>query len=382
MSLELGSHGLYQYTRTTHKASVAAARALEQVYLKKDGTKPTVVITPSGNAAVNTALNAAVNLWKQVHLVCDQTMYNDSKRSVREVEQLPHVQVHHVDFAQCENVIDLLQTLKNKCVLLFCETCANPTGTPLNPAILRAVGKATKSWHAVLDNSFLTHVRNDVFNEYGDVDPKKLTVVASCSKHYSAGTCIAGFVATNHTKLLNKIYTRFCLRGYHVPPETCVKLRTALETMPERCLKSSTLCRATVGALRKLFLAQQPGGKITLQYATNTVDKSPDVFNVRIALPKGHDITRQTVWDAVGETSIQLATSYGGSRSRICNYVPITDTECCVRVSCGYGETEKDAGAVLASRVNLVVWEVLAAATKTEPHKTCEKTEVEEVLDR
>jgi len=352
MSLERGEDGSYSYCRSTHKLYNEASSLLGKCYSDIVTTNyvastltPSTILFPSGNAAINTALTAAIKLFKEPYLVCDTVMYNDSKRCIAQLETLyPKLTVFRTNLSQVQEAVEVLKSLRNKSVVLFAETCTNPEGNRLNGNLLKALKERGGSWHVVLDNSLLSHVRCNPFSCYNTyIDNKNITVAISCSKHVSAGSCIAGAVFTWSKKMLNKIYSLYSFRGYHVAPETCQHLLDAIPSMRERCRASSILCGELVKRLVK-----QPIHGTTVQHRAaqfspedfNPVKHAqalPDIVNLRIAVPEEHGITREKVHQAIaGNGVFALATSYGGKATRICNYIDIGPTHYCIRVSCGY----------------------------------------------
>lgn len=348
MTLELGNDGLYNYCRATHKMYNRATDALSACYQMKvlhTLVRPTTILFPSGNAAVNTALTAAVKLFKEPYLVCDTVLYNDTKRGISFIETMyPRLTVVRTNLSNVHETEKVLDDLKGKSVVLFAETCTNPEGNHIDSRILRKMTtRKNKVWHVVLDNSMRTHVRCNPFTAFATIDRSKVSVAISCSKHISAGSCVAGAVFTFSSKLVNKVYSLCSWRGYHVSPETCQHLLDAIPSIRERCRASSVLC----GDLVKRLMTRPIPNTVVQHHAATLDPKSitvrsshsfSDVLNLRVTVPEGHNVTREAVHKAVLESNtFQLATSYGGKNTRVCNYVDIGPTHYCIRVSCGYG---------------------------------------------
>lgn len=353
MSLEIGDDGSYNYCRTVHRHYRKAAKELAHGY-KTAGSPdaPVAILTPSGNAAVGTALTAAIKMYKEPHLLCDTVMYNDSKRCIKELEKsFPNLTVLYADFSKPEETLPLIQSLVKKSVVLFCETCTNPAGVLLSAKVLQTLARTTNGWHVVLDNSFLSHVRLNPFITYG-VDRNRVTVVSSCSKHLSAGACIAGVLLSYNKKLVGKAYSVYTFRGYHVCPETCQHIMDALPSLKHRCFSSSSLCMELVKRLQIKYTVEHDAVR---QGCFNPYTMA-DVFNIRIPLAPGHGVTREAVHATVRRfPAVQLATSYGGKRTRICNYVDIGPTHYCLRISCGYDNTNEIGAWVRALKIGRVL---------------------------
>lgn len=382
MSLERQEDtGDFVYARSNHALQTKLSHALEDAHTFMEAMqKPAVAMVPSGNAAVFTSLSAASTLWKsnEIQLIHDITLYGESHRVIRHLKKMPHIKVWPMDFSNVEQVLSDLDHFAKKRILVFCETCANPTGTMFDPSILIKVQSITPSWHAILDNSFLTHVRLNPYHWCHKkeevkkafkittnpvlkmiLDPKKLTVISTCSKHYSAGQCIGGFIATNHSKLLNKIYQSCSLHGYHVSPATCRIILNKLPSMKERCNNSSELM---VHNLKLVFFKYFSEPKVTLQHTSIDQEKGElkksttefghqfaDIFNICISLSEKQyeEWNVEKVQALIKEkaTNMILATSYGGAKTRICSYIKFKKEpvlHCQLRVSFGFQYTHKE----------------------------------------
>lgn len=343
-----GPDGLphHRYGRTTHQAADVACGTLAMRY---GPTPPTVILTPTGNAAVNLAITALARQWRgEIHFVYGRCMYADSHRSLHALAQEnDHVSLHDHPVDSMDKAIPAIKSLRGKQIVLFAESCSNPKGQMLAPELCALVEKEASTYHILIDNTVLTSSRFNPFVEYR-IPGKNITVLSSASKHYSAGNTMGGFIATHNSKLRDRIHRMYYTRGYHVHPVGCRAILQAVDSMDARVEASTKATRAILDRL-----AETLPPKVEIEHASVYRQKAgaspgsdrgpyPDIFALKIPLRRGHPLTAATFHALITPLrTFRFVISYGGEDSRI--DARVGDDWCRLRVSIGYGAETFDA---------------------------------------
>jgi cystathionine beta-lyase/cystathionine gamma-synthase len=331
------------YIRSSHRASDEVSGAIAALY---GPDSPSVLITPTGNAAVSLVVSALARHWTgDVHFVFGASMYRDTHRCLYRAAQIyEEIHLHKVDFHTPKKVGLVIEKLQGARVVLFVESCSSLTGRLVSPKLCAAVAAAAKSYHVIVDNTMLTSSRYNPFTMLG-VNHGKLTVLASTSKHYSGGTAFGGFIASHHAPIVDRLHRLHADRGYHTHPRACKSLISNLDTVESRTEKSTANARQLISRLQEVL---PKGAAIEHACQYTKAHSSPggsvkgipfaDVFAVRVDLKPGHAVTPTTVYAlAAPLENFRFATSFGGSESRIDTFTQIEGEWCRVRISVGYG---------------------------------------------
>lgn len=194
-------------------------------------------VTSSGMNAISAIFHVYIRNKNSVNIVISDELYEDTisslfyiKCGLLSANGLENSNVDTIDVSDSDNIINLFKKkYNNKEVLLFLESCTNPSSKIFDFNIIQILKKITKNkLTVVVDNTWLTGCSFNPFNY--DVD----IVVDSLTKYYSAGITISGAIITNNEMIINDVDKFMCGYGIHVSPVTCTRVSSMIDNMEER----------------------------------------------------------------------------------------------------------------------------------------------------
>ena len=198
------------------------------------------IVTTSGMHAITIAIDSAIDQYRDCNLIFGNELYCDSTTTLRCRQRVKHFPV---DVSDMDSIGNLFQELAGQNIVLFIESCSNPSGKIFDFRMIPHFRSLAKSLVVIVDNTWLTHV---IFNPFEyDVD----VVVSSLTKYYSAGTIIGGayLVRKQHENLFDKAFN--LMRWIHISGYDCAVISDNLPSMSDRLAISSNL---TLELLREL----------------------------------------------------------------------------------------------------------------------------------
>ena len=203
--------------------------------------KLNTIITTSGMHAITVAVDSALSQFESCNLLFGNELYCDSMSSLK---SLSGVDLFPIDVTDMTMVANLFDRLKGQNIVLFLESCSNPSGNIFDFRMIPQLRSLAKSLLVIVDNTWLTHV---IFNPFDyDVD----VVVTSLTKYYSAGTIIGGAVLgrQHHQELFKKAYS--LMRWVHISGYDCEVISENLRSMNMRITTSSDFTIALLSELQ------------------------------------------------------------------------------------------------------------------------------------
>jgi cystathionine beta-lyase/cystathionine gamma-synthase len=343
------------YGRNNHNEKEELQDKLKDIY----GAKYALVTT-SGMNAISTIFNTYIRNKFSVNIVCSDELYCDTIPTLNYIKVgllsgpgLEQSTSYSINVSDSENIIRLFEdNYKNREVLVFLESCTNPSSKIFNFNIIRRLRKITKNKLVVIvDNTWLSGYAFNPFKFGVDV------VVESLTKYYSAGKTICGAIITNNKHLLSDSKRFMSSYGIHVAPGVCRRISTMINYTEERIKMSSYNTSKIIEFLRTmtcwcsnathspcmLSLRQSmtdvhiyhPSLKSHPEYifAKNNFKYYPSVFYFKFKKTKEEFMS----WLLNTSTNIKYKTSYGSSENKI-DQQPHVDEDgyMCCRMAVSY----------------------------------------------
>lgn len=298
---------------------------------RKEVISPRVLVTCSGMNSISIVLNVLINKYKDIIILYGDELYCDTPRLIQKLVEFYKIDAISMDI---NNPSDIYK-FKGKTMLLYIESCSNPSGFMLDPNYIKLLRKVSKELIIMVDNTWLTSSILNPFVVYeADV------VISSLTKYYSGGTCIAGMIATKSRKLYDYCLSNIKTNGIHVSPYHCQLIIDNIKTLDERIENSSFTTLKVIKYLTEKgydvihpSLDNHPSYKV----ASKLLVKYPSVFTFTV----NKDVENTKIW--MKSTGIDYKTSFGSPHSRFCNFPrKIDDNNTRVRLSIGYIDNFQD----------------------------------------
>lgn len=225
------------YGRSTNNEKTKLENKLKQIYNVKYA-----LITTSGMNAISSVFNAIFRNEDAVNIVISDELYEDTlptlnyiKNGLLSAKDIEKSEIDYIDVSNTKSIINLFeQKYNNKRVILYIESCTNPSGKIFNFNVIKILKNITKNNLLVIcDNTWLSGYSLNPF-EF-DVD----IVVESATKYYSAGKTICGVVLSNDKNIMKKIESFTNAYGIHVSPDTSKRVLSMIDDTENRIKISS-----------------------------------------------------------------------------------------------------------------------------------------------
>ncbi len=325
------------YCRSLSLQSINLCEKLEHNHpCKESQTK--AIICSSGMSAISVCLNSLLNQNNdKVNLIMGNELYCDTPRLVKYLSKQYIFNQITFDVNDSNKLMSIFDTQAfNKTNILFVESASNPSGNIFDYKIIPQLRKKSKQLIVIVDNSWLTHVVFNPFNH--DVD----MVVASLTKYYSAGECIAGAIICKK-KFYQRLFDYVRINGLHVSPIHCQIILDNFDSLSDRIIKTSAMTKIVA-------LSLVSDNRINIRHASLLSDLS----NVKAATYY-NKIDGDTLYPSIISFSIPLGfheaiawmkskqisyeTSYGSSKTRFDCWPHIIDSNNTLcRLAIGYDD--------------------------------------------
>lgn len=231
---------------------------------------------------------------------------------------------------------DLEQLPKSAEILLFVESCSNPSGYMFNFKKFCKTKKSNVTF--IVDNTWLTFKLFNPF-EYG-----ANVVVESLSKYNNGGNIIAGAITTG-CKYFGEFYIPHIIKitGIHINTQDCDLIISYLPSLDQRMKEATIIFQRLIHQLQLLdnvinichpFLIHHPSHHIFTKLIKSS-SLLPSVFTITVKIPQGvnHFKKMLTLWN------IPVMTSFGGLFGRIdSHFVFVSSDIVKMRVALGHND--------------------------------------------
>lgn len=300
------------YTNPTNKEMNMPNQKLQTANKFIDSDQ--VILATSGINAISMALRTIMHKhqFKDINVIYSDELYCDTPRYIKHFNRL--YGVSQIDTFDVSNTADLIKkfetTYKGQINIVFLESCSNPNGKIMDMSVIKKLRNLSKNLYVIVDNTWMTHCGFNPF-EY-DVD----CVVASMSKHYSAGKCIAGFVIFRNKKLANQLKQLNRIEGIHISLPYCDIINAAIDKMPIRTkiafdktieIANYLETQEKIINVNYPFLKSHPSYPLACQYLT----QGPSILTFTIKKDKIFTMK----W--MKQFKIPFKTSFGSSEAKL-----------------------------------------------------------------
>lgn len=323
----------YKYIRIGSKISVDLSKKISECY----GGYPSVIV-PSGINAISTCLLTVLDKHKDknINIIYSSEMYCETSSTILWLSNQYKCTHKIFDIIEHEKIlldytkkISLKKSDKPDVNILFTESCSNPNGYMFNYSIIPELKKFGFEWIIIVDNTWLTHLIQNPFEQSEHID----YVVTSLTKYYSAGNAIGGAIISKLNDNYENIYKCTKIFGLHVSPVNCDIIYNNLMSIEFRIKKSSDNTIYILDELKK-----NTNIEIYHPYLNKKLDNLdklkifPSVFTIKLK-----NVDKNIFSKIITKSKIDYKTSFGYKNSRI-DYFPkqYANGDLLFRVSIGY----------------------------------------------
>jgi cystathionine beta-lyase/cystathionine gamma-synthase len=231
-----------------------------------------------------------------------------------------------------------LERFPNDQIVIIIESCTNPSGEIFDFESLALIQKTIKNLLVVVDNTWLTHA---IFNPFDyNVD----LVYESLSKYNSGGKRIGG-VIVGRSDLIVKSKNKIRLCGIHIETDVCEDLYKLFQGVNIRLTESSRLTLDFINRIKThpsvihIFHPSMENNEhherfVKLKKRSHTL--IPSVLLIWFHCNQQRT-SKTNILKFCDQKNVGVATSYGGSRSRVDYYFhPPKDNRILLRIAIGY----------------------------------------------
>lgn len=333
------------YCRSTSIARGRFESAMLALYDKKMPAYMAEVF-PSGMAAIMACFHG-ITRTRPGCLVMGNELYCDVARTAKYLR----LDVRTVDI---RDHVSLMHLFENNTVCIFhYESCTNPSGQMIDPALIQKLRALAPSCVFICDNTWLSPILFNPFDHGADI------VVESCTKYLSGSQCIGGVVCGLHDAM-QPVLEWCCVAGQYTTPTTADLFTSSLASLKDRVMRAGSVALSAaqwlehqpeVDRVMYPLLASHPTHAIA---ATCLKQGGPGCVWVHLKNVSKNKLIRLLIKHQDG---FEYKTSYGGPKSRIdpwpksaprLEYEWPKDTTastppgCWVRVSIGFDDTMED----------------------------------------
>jgi len=195
-----------KYTRNKNSYYDILIEQLSKFYNNND-----ILLLTSGQHANMTIINIIILKYIKckINILYYNDTYYESKQLLILLQNLYNINLYEIN--SNNDIILLLDNIKDDINILFIESCSNPYGNIFNFDIIKNIKSLYKNIYIICDNTWLTH---KIFNPLDyDVD----IITSSLTKHYSINKVICGFCLINKNKELYELLDNFIkMSGIHI----------------------------------------------------------------------------------------------------------------------------------------------------------------------
>jgi cystathionine beta-lyase/cystathionine gamma-synthase len=340
-SLSKREDGTYNYNRSGHPME----RLVKEEIAKLHGVHSNnVAMANSGIDAIAIVLHGIMvtNQFKHLNIYYANELYCDSPRYIKYFDRIYGISnIQKFDVLNSRELIDEFKKKRNKDNVVFVESCSNPNGHVFDYSIIKELRKTSRNLWVVVDNTW-TPVPCHNPLDY-DVD----IMVSSTSKHFSAGTCIGGFVISQNKTFARNLADYNRINGKHISLPYCELIESALPYMADRISTTYTKTKKVLNAVNTVLKSGERRILLNVQHPYLEDHDSHDLFakyfkfgastfTMEVGLDKKTAITWMKSF-----TSTSFKTSFGSADSKFDNWpTRLTDKTTLVRLTIGYDTNE------------------------------------------
>lgn len=229
------------YSRTKSTARTDLENAIVLTHQLPNIKNPSCAILPSGMAAISAVFYAFFSKEKNAELLLSDELYCDTPNCATAWRKDYNFKLITFDVCNSEWLLEHCKKTQGP-VLMFLESCSNPSGKMLDWRIIPELKKLNPNLVVCVDNTWLTSV---LFNPFKyDVD----IVLESLTKYRSGGKIIGGFVC-GQAKFIETVKRYITLHGMFVGADHCEIFTKAQATLQQRVEKASLLAQEIINSL-------------------------------------------------------------------------------------------------------------------------------------
>lgn len=303
------------YGRTKHAEQTILQDKLKKIY-KTEYAR----VTTSGINSISAIFHNYIRNKDHINIVYSHEIYPGTMVALHYIKfgfltgsGSEKGRTNNIDVSDTKSIIELFEKqYKNKEVLLFIESCTNPSGKIFDFNIIPTLKNITNNkLMVVVDNSWLSGCS---FNPFiYDVD----VVVESLTKYCSGGKTICGAIMTNNKNIIDETESFMCAYGLHVSPGSCERISFMIDTVEDRIKISSYNTLEIIKFLKNKdnIHIYHPSMETHTEhkFAKDNFKYYPSVFFFKLKKP----VNEVMSWLVNNTNNIKQKTSYGSPENKM-----------------------------------------------------------------
>jgi cystathionine beta-lyase/cystathionine gamma-synthase len=320
-------NNFYSYNRSQSKYTIKLSLKLKTLYNVNH-----CFISPSGMCAINTVFHSILRN-KKYNVVYSSELYSDTPKCItKHLQKLYNINTFAIDVTSTDSIKKLFkEDLKDSNNILFIESCSNPNSLVMDLSIIEELRKLSKSFVFIVDNTWLSSVSYNPFDNNADI------VVNSLTKYYSGGMAIGGAILCKNEDFVCDIIDWISFNGLHVSPYNAKIILNSLDGLESRIKKSSENTLKIIENIKgnknidiiHPSLKSHPSYKLFKKY----MKYHPSVFTIKVKSSK-----RKVLNALKNSKYIEHKTSFGSDKSRTNGWPDIDNEFVIFRISIGYDD--------------------------------------------
>ena len=221
------------------RSSSSKRQELENLILKiynASNEKVHVQIMPSGMAAISCVMETFLKRSKSDPVfIMSNELYCDTPKAINYLHKFhENMIIEFVDIRKIASVVDIVEKYKENEILLYFESCSNPSGQVPNYDVIKELKNTNPNLTICVDNTWLTGHSFNPLSRDADI------VIESMTKYISAGKCIGGFIMGNNDFMYD-VREWIRIFGQYVGKDHCQIFIDGINTMKQRIIESSNI---------------------------------------------------------------------------------------------------------------------------------------------
>lgn len=335
-----------KYGRTYTETTLQLSAKINNGYKSKNA-----IITTSGMAAISTCVQGIFLSTNpnDVAILCDNELYSDVPHTFEWLRLMyaPRIHILRHDLSDPDTLFEMSKNVLSEnntiCLIIYAETISNPTGRIF---AFEAITKIKKFMAhnkiiparvtIIIDNTWATCVNFNPFDHGAEF------VVDSLTKYYSGGSVIAGAIICRDSFKMKYIEKCHRSNGYHISPHDTTMIIEKIDGLENRYKSASDTAIIVISKLMEFGINVEHPVIHTKERAKKFLKFAPPVFSLLI-----ENIPTEKLFEIFERHGFEIKTSYGGKRSRLCNYPRIIEVypekfALRIRISIGYENQNAD----------------------------------------
>ena len=305
------------YTRTCSVERDKLENKLKELY----GSQWCEIACSGINAIYITLFSLFESTNKKYILVADE-LFGFTKSTLSMLLKIFQIEQLTFDYNNPEQILELIDSHKNDIVCAYFESCSNPNNLSIDwtSSVLNQIHDS--GIITVVDNTWLSPAK---FNPF---DYNISSVIDSCTKYLSGGSCIAGCINfKEYDEITKRISRNISLMGIHVSPVHCEIVLKNLDTLKARTENATKRTVEIVNFLKKINAVKcirynEIMKPCVIRFAVKTKLKIAECLEILESTCKTH--------------LIEYSTSFGKCCDSIDTYPKVFESMLHLRLGVGY----------------------------------------------